>query len=239
MKTSQVVMRVVLGLVCLALEIALVVLIVNTARRYMDDLFVWHAILMSVGLFLFLSHGAPASSLPHRCWRPHSACACSGEGLFRAVHVLPKHFAVHPRDALRPLAHVLHRRPRHRRATQDRRKLPSLHLVRFSPFAPMNQHSQPLGCAFRVHSRVGLGVLVFSLLQGTAGTLKLFVLYKTKQAPHTIFFIMMLISASLSYSKIRTQRFLRWHGRMGTLVYACATTAVLTGVYSRFDQGRW
>jgi hypothetical protein len=36
----------------------------------------------------------------------------------------------------------------------------------------------------RIHGRLGLAVLFFSLVQGMAGTLKLFVLQKTNQVPH-------------------------------------------------------
>jgi hypothetical protein len=36
----------------------------------------------------------------------------------------------------------------------------------------------------RIHGRLGLAVLFFSLVQGMAGTLKLFVLHKTNQVPH-------------------------------------------------------
>lgn len=34
----------------------------------------------------------------------------------------------------------------------------------------------------------------------------------------------------------REQRFLRWHGRLGTLVYASALTAFLTGVMQKFES---
>lgn len=63
------------------------------------------------------------------------------------------------------------------------------------------------------HGRLGLGVLFFSLLQGVAGTLKLFVLFKNNK------------------------RFLRWHGRMGTLVFASAVTTFLTGVNFLLEGG--
>jgi hypothetical protein len=33
------------------------------------------------------------------------------------------------------------------------------------------------------------------------------------------------------------KRFLRWHGRLGTLIYASALTAVITGVHAQLDQG--
>lgn len=54
----EVAVRRVLGSICLGMEVSVVALLIYAAKQVMDAFFVWHAILMSAGVFLFLSHGA-------------------------------------------------------------------------------------------------------------------------------------------------------------------------------------
>ncbi len=96
----------------------------------------------------------------------------------------------------------------------------------------------------RIHGRLGLAVLFFSLVQGTAGTLKLFVLHKTNQVPHHQPGPHCGSDPERECEKVgkptmrhHAQRFLRWHGRLGTLIYASSLTAVLSGAYAQLDLG--
>jgi hypothetical protein len=85
-----------------------------------------------------------------------------------------------------------------------------------------------------------LAVLFFSLVQGVAGTLKLFVLFaNNKVRSHAASPIHALPLCDLVADPVifYSQRFLRWHGRMGTLVFASAITAFLTGVSSILEGG--
>jgi Na+/melibiose symporter-like transporter len=49
-----------LGLSCLAIEVAIVVIVIDACVRVIgaDQLFFWHPVLLTIGAILFLSHGA-------------------------------------------------------------------------------------------------------------------------------------------------------------------------------------
>lgn len=80
-------------------------------------------------------------------------------------------------------------------------------------------------------------MLFFSLLQGVAGTLKLFVLFKNNKvrAPLEVGITLWAVANLTTIHPV--QRFLRWHGRMGTLVFASAVTTFLTGVNFLLEGG--
>ena len=63
-----------LGLCCLVVEVALAVLIISAcSRHFIDEFFLWHPILMSIGALLCLSHGIPLlHANAHALATPHT-----------------------------------------------------------------------------------------------------------------------------------------------------------------------
>jgi len=173
LQTKDVVVRWGLGLSCLAIEVAIVVIVIDACVRVIgaDQLFFWHPVLLTIGAILFLSHGV----------RVYTAFAGLSRNKARVVHGLLSGVWV---------------------------------CLSIAGLGIIEQVKQETGKPryHSVHGRLGLAVIFFSLIQGVAGTLKLFVLFKNNQ------------------------RFLRWHGRLGTLVYASALTAFLTGVMQKFES---
>ncbi len=69
MTKSELVVRWVLGLLCLALEVVIVSIIIAAVSRSTDsdELFFWHPVLMTIGVILFLSHGTSQPGVVVQC----------------------------------------------------------------------------------------------------------------------------------------------------------------------------